>query len=467
MPLKSKSKQKKKVSQIRPDHLANGSDSTGDTPASSIPSNQELINGEKECETSDRIDLIKSSLHSSHLAQLSCRESELCQLQLFIEDGLDANVPGALYISGPPGTGKSVCVRQVLRQIESRNRPVKKPRKSAQPPPSDIPTIIEVNCMHLSSPAHIHRTLLERLSIGGSGRAEERVQRELVREGQMVLLVLDEVDRLAEGVGGQQVLYSIFSWPSLPRSRLALIAIANTLDLTDRLLPRLQTRLDCQPQHLSFSPYSPEQLFQILSSRLDNVSSWEHLVHPDSVWLCARKVAAVHGDARKALDLFRRAVELWESEGTKNRVSVPHIVKTFSQICSGTGLGSKSASSESGEELPIQQKITVCSLLLKVRDRSIKQVKLGTLHDTYASVCRERHITPLAQSEFVDLCRLLESRGVLEVKEAKEIRMFVVRLMISEGEVERSLKDQTLVSSILAKKTDSVVSSDSSQQLYA
>ena len=458
-----KSKQKKKVSQIPPDHLTNGFEDTGHTFAPSLPSNN--LNGELKCETSDRIAHIKSSLHSSYLAQVSCREKELCQLQLFIEDGLDANLPGALYISGPPGTGKSACVRQVLRQVESRSRPVKKRRKSAKPPPSDIPIIIEVNCMHLSSPAHIHRTLLERLSIGGSGKAEDRVQRELVREGQMVLLVLDEVDRLAEGGGGQLVLYSIFSWPTLPRSRLALIAIANTLDLTDRLLPRLQTRLDCQPQHLSFSPYSPEQLSQILSSRLEGVPSWQHLVHPDAVGLCARKVAAVHGDARKALDVLRRAVELWEAEGADSKVSVPHIVRTFSQICSGTGLGAKSSFSQSGEELPIHQKITVCSLLLKVRDRSAKLVKLGTLHDTYAGVCRERHVTPLAQSEFVDLCRLLESRGVLEVKGAKEVRMFGVRLMISEGEVEHALKDQTLISSILARKADPVLSSDSSQQL--
>ena len=105
-----------------------------------------------------------------------------------------------------------------------------------------------------------------------------------------------------------------------------------------------------------------------------------------------------------------------------------------------------------GEELPIQQKIAVCSLLLKVRDRATKQIKLGALHDTYASVCRERHITPLAQSEFVDLCSLLESRGVLEVKQAKEVRMFAIRLMISEGDVEHALKDQTLLSSILSKK---------------
>ena len=447
MPPKSKSKPKK-ISSKQPEHLTNG---YGDVAEASPPSPKQLAAADKECDVTDRISILKSSLHSSHLTQLTCRESEVCQLELFIEDHLDANLPGALYISGAPGTGKSACIRQVILQIESRAKPVKKRRKSDKLPPSNFPVIIEINCMHISSPAHIFRTLMERLSLKG-GKAEERVSRELVGEGQMVLLVLDEVDRLAEGATGQQVLYSLFSWPTLPHSRLVLIAIANTLDLTDRLLPRLQTRLDCQPTHLSFSPYSHDQLFQILSARLNETSCWEQLISPDSVRLCARKVAAVHGDARKALDVLRRAVELWESQGVNDKVSVPHIARTFSQVCGGTGLGAKSAGSDTGEELPIQQKIAVCSLLLKVRDRATKQIKLGALHDAYASVCRERHIAPLAQSEFLDLCCLLESRGVLEVKQAKEVRMFVIRLMISEGDVEHALKDQTLLSSILSKK---------------
>ena len=57
--------------------------------------------------------------------------------------------------------------------------------------------------MHLSSPPHIYRTLVERLSLPGTGgKLEDRLSQELVRPGQMVLLVLDEVDRLAEGGGG-------------------------------------------------------------------------------------------------------------------------------------------------------------------------------------------------------------------------------------------------------------------------
>ena len=48
--------------------------------------------------------------------------------------------------------------------------------------------------------------------------------------------------------------------------------IANALDLTDRILPRLQARPRCKPQLLHFSPYSREQIVRILEDRLENVS---------------------------------------------------------------------------------------------------------------------------------------------------------------------------------------------------
>lgn len=36
-----------------------------------------------------------------------------------------------------------------------------------------------------------------------------------------------------------QVLYNLFEWPTRPGARLAIIGIANTLDLPERLLPRI------------------------------------------------------------------------------------------------------------------------------------------------------------------------------------------------------------------------------------
>jgi origin recognition complex subunit 1 len=60
---------------------------------------------------------------------------------------------------------------------------------------------------------------------------------------------------------------------------------------------------------------------QIIQSRLEGVPG--NIVHPDAVQFAARKVAAVSGDARRALDICRRAVEIAETETTSQDEAQP------------------------------------------------------------------------------------------------------------------------------------------------
>ena len=50
----------------------------------------------------------------------------------------------------------------------------------------------------------------------------------------------------------------------------------------------------------------------IIQSRLESVPA--HVVDPDAIQFASRKVAGVSGDARRALDICRRAVEIAEGE---------------------------------------------------------------------------------------------------------------------------------------------------------
>lgn len=105
---------------------------------------------------------------------------------------------------------------------------------------------------------------------------------------------MDQLDSKA-----QDVLYTIFEWPYLPSSRLCLVGIANALDLTDRILPRLQARPRCHPQLLHFPPYSREELIAIVQDRLSQVRrnrSLKHLV----CFLVVLILADWSGDAHHA-----------------------------------------------------------------------------------------------------------------------------------------------------------------------
>ena len=62
---------------------------------------------------------------------------------------------------------------------------------------------------------------------------------------------------------------------------------------------------------MTFQPYTFRQLEQIVASRMTGLKVFDS----DAIQLAARKVAAVSGDARRALDICRRSTEIAESEG--------------------------------------------------------------------------------------------------------------------------------------------------------
>lgn len=134
----------------------------------------------------------------------------------------------------------------------------------------------------------------------------------------------------------QDVLYKIFEWASLPTSRLVLIGIANALDLTDRILPRLRAK-NCEPQLMNFNPYQVTEISSIIRDRLFSLiedpedpfapppkptdGTPAPLIQANAIELCARKVAASMGDLRTALDVCRQAIELAEMEQKKKNAA--------------------------------------------------------------------------------------------------------------------------------------------------
>ncbi|XP_025022601.1 cell division control protein 6 homolog isoform X2 [Python bivittatus] len=401
----------------------------------------------------------KSLLHAAVPDQLLAREKETSVLLRFLQEHVCRKKPGSLYISGAPGTGKTACLNRALLDLK------------AELTDSQITVL---NCMALRTSQAVFPAIAEELGLAGAAKAAKgdvirKLEKWLTSESaSMALVVLDEMDQLDSR--GQDVLYTIFEWPSLPNSRLVLIGIANALDLTDRILPRLQARPMCRPQLLNFPPYSKDQLVSILQERLKKVSG-EQVLDNAAIQFCARKVSAFSGDARKALDICRRAIEIVESDvkrqtilkllpackshsktaadsAVPKRVGLRHVSQVISDV-----YGDRMATGNSygdASSFPLQQKILVCSLLLLAKQQNAKEVNLGKLHEAYSRICQKQKIGPVDQSECLSLSALLESRGIVGFKKAKEARLSKVFLKIEEKDVEHALKDGILVGSILA-----------------
>ncbi|KAJ8365016.1 hypothetical protein SKAU_G00138470 [Synaphobranchus kaupii] len=393
----------------------------------------QLYSGEVSCYHS-----VKQALHTAVPERLLSRDKERAYIRSFLTDKVKLGLPASLYISGAPGTGKTACLNCILQEMEDQLQSVQK---------------VIINCMRLRSSQSIFPLLVQQLG-ASRGHDVRCLENLLTTTGPTVLLVLDEMDQLDSKA--QDVLYTIFEWPYLPKSRLCLIGIANALDLTDRILPRLQSQPHCRPLLLHFPPYNRQELTAIMQDRLAQVSG-EAVLDSAAVQFCARKVSAVSGDARKALDICRRAVEIVESDARRkklnlasepkgSRVSVPQVARVLSEVY-GDRMATRGGE---GESFPLQQKLLVCCLLLLTRHGKSREIPLGKLHEVYSRLCVQRQVGGVGQGECLSLCSLLESRGIFSIKKAKEARLNKVSLKIEEADVENALKDRTLLGSILS-----------------
>lgn len=84
---------------------------------------------------------------------------------------------------------------------------------------------------------------------------------------------------------------------------------------------------------LTFKPYTFKELEQIVKNRLSGSNQFKS----EAIQLVARKIAAVSGDARRALDICRRATEIAEDCTVGNNtveVNLMHVQQALGEMIS-------------------------------------------------------------------------------------------------------------------------------------
>ena len=397
------------------------------------------------------------------------RDTERATLAAFLHARLDARRGGCLYVSGPPGCGKTALVTEALAGAGL-----------------DGPGIRTawINCMALHTPAAIYAALLDAFACPGSALADLEA---LVAgaagaaaaddDDALFVLVLDEIDQLR---AHEHLLPALLTLALRRDSRLVLVGIANALDLADRLLPQLPAQAQgSTPQRLPVRPYTASQIAAVVTARLRSLlapadvatqpaaePSFVPCVHPAAVQLLARKVAAASGDLRQAFDILRRALELVEAESlhalrvpaatavaaarpvlgettpnntsnspnlsnspkspkspkspnppaptwtalTAPRATLAHVAKAASAAL-GASMGARIAA------LNGHQKALLCVLVARQSD-SVGSTPLRALREAYAAACRRElvRMMPLVGAEFRAVVDAMEATGVLDIR---------------------------------------------------
>lgn len=395
----------------------------------------------------------------SNPGKLIGRDNERAELSNFLQNAIESKSAGCLYVSGPPGTGKSALLDEIIREHTEEAK---------------VPVSV-VNCMSVRNAKDLSQKLSEDLGLqedAGFEYLKGCFVRGKARDSQKYVVVLDEVDRLVDL--DLSLLYSVFEWSMQNTSRLVLIGIANALDLTDRFLPRLKSR-NLKPDLLPFMPYSAVQIGEVITSKLKSLapegSDVVPFLHPTAISFCAKKVAAQTGDLRKAFDICKRAIDLVDRETrekdekaalenspsktplmeninlsspptqspskprtvytveTAPKATIAHMAKVTAQVFSNGATQRLSG-------LNLQQKAVLCALAALEKHKRSTQIEktmfstpsksnttapsVKQLFEAYSSLCkRENLFHPLSSMEFRDVVSGLETLSLLSAADGK------------------------------------------------
>jgi cell division control protein 6 len=258
------------------------------------------------------------------------RDEQLDDIITYLRPALRGNRPPNMLLYGPSGTGKSLITNAVCNQV-----------LDLADSQGDRFGIIEINCQRIKSHDRAVYRLVQSVAneanvevgVPESGvSTDQKLNRlyELIdTEFDFVIIILDEIDLL---IGRQRdpnaepayskLLYQLSRSSKLGHtsSQISVAALTNDPRFMEDLDGRTESSFN--PQDIVFSDYNADQLKAILSRRRDAYR--EGVLEEGIIPISAAFAAQDHGDARKAIDLFRKAGEIADRNDA-NMVREQHV----------------------------------------------------------------------------------------------------------------------------------------------
>ncbi|MBI2971145.1 MAG: orc1/cdc6 family replication initiation protein [Candidatus Aenigmarchaeota archaeon] len=341
-------------------------------------------------------------------SKIKHREQEIQQLSVTLAPALKGYTINNIFVYGTCGTGKTVCCKTVLQQLQD----------AAAANDKEIQTLY-INCKMKRVADTEYRLFAQLIRLLGGWVPDTGLPTDVLyrRFFEMVdstnkplIIILDEIDTLINKIG-DEFLYNLSRINiELKNTRITIIGITNNASFRDSLDQRVKSSLG--EEEILFKPYNATQLHDILAER--TLSGFgEGVVLDEAVGKCAALAAQEHGDARRALDLLRVAGEIAERMGDVN-VTETHV-----------DLAEEKINLERIVELiksqPLHSQLVLHVIITQTEKQQDAQwtdrrILSGDIFHHYNTICTATNIKPLTQRRVSDLVAELDMLGVIATR---------------------------------------------------
>jgi cell division control protein 6 len=263
------------------------------------------------------------------------RDDQLESVVSFLKPTLQGNRPPNMLLYGPAGTGKSLIIGAVTKQIielcQSKG---------------EYFGVVDINCQPINTLDQAVYELVQTVAkdvgtevgvpeTGVSTKRKYRRLYELINEHyDSVIFILDEIDLLVGRRENDEPAYSKLLYQLSRASntneiegRVSVAALTNDPKFMEDIDGRAESSFN--PRDVYFPDYDANQLREILQNRRDAFR--QDALEDDVIPLVAAFAAQSHGDARKAIDLFRGAGDLADERGDEE-VTEDHVRDSQEEI---------------------------------------------------------------------------------------------------------------------------------------
>ncbi|MEM3373778.1 MAG: orc1/cdc6 family replication initiation protein [Candidatus Woesearchaeota archaeon] len=346
----------------------------------------------------------RNILQSSYIPEVVFhRDEQINTIASVLAPSLKGSKPSNLFLYGNPGTGKTLCIKYVSRQmqeiIDKKELPVK---------------ILYLNCKMKRIADTEYRLIAQIIKemgddVPATGLPTDEVYNiffNLLSKGKerVIILILDEIDQLINKAG-DEVIYNLIRLNSeINNVQLSLVGISNNAAFTEAMDPRVKSSLS--EEDVLFTPYNALQIKDILKNRAE-MAFFDGVLETGLIEKCAAIAAREHGDARRALELLRVAGEIAERKGL-SKVRLDHLDEAEERI-------EKERILDLVKAQPKQTHITLYSILT-LFEKTNKPVYTGDIYDVYKKLCIKTDLRPLTQRRVSDIIGELDLLGIINAK---------------------------------------------------